>query len=50
MNDTSEAAMEEGVRNSECFIAIVTGPCVNPDHPKDKPEDNAYFRRTKFNQ
>ena len=45
MADTSEPAMKEGVQNSESFIAIVTGPCVNPDRPDDKPEDNAYFRR-----
>ena len=45
MTDTSTAAMEEGVKNSTCFIAIVTGPCVNPDCPTDKPADNAYFSR-----
>ena len=45
MADTSKPAMKEGVQNSESFVAIVTGPCVNPDHPNDKPEDNAYFRR-----
>ena len=45
MNDTSTAAMEEGVKNCACFIAIVTGPCINSDHSTDKPEDNAYFSR-----
>ena len=45
MADTSEPAMKEGVQNSESFVAIVTGPCVNPDRPNDDPENNAYFRR-----
>ena len=45
MENTSTPAMEEGVKMAACFIAIVTGPCVNNDSPNDNPEDNAYFRR-----
>lgn len=29
MADTSTPAMEEGVKNSSCFLAIVTGPSVS---------------------
>ena len=36
--------MEEGVKNSSCCVAVVTGPCANDDF-SDKPEDNAYFNR-----
>ena len=45
MADRSEAAMEHGVRASRCFLAIVTGACVNADRPDDDPAGNAYFRR-----
>lgn len=45
MNDRSTAAMEEGVKNSKYFVAVVTGPCVNNDAPNDDPKGNAYFRR-----
>ena len=45
MDDRSEQAREEGVKNSSCCVAVVTGPCVNPDRPNDKKEDNAYFNR-----
>ena len=45
MGDMSTAAMEEGVVGSRFFLAIVTGPCVNPDCPDDTPETNAYFAR-----
>jgi hypothetical protein len=45
MDDKSEDAMEHGVRNSHTFLAIVTGPCVNPDKPEDDPSSNAYFSR-----
>ena len=45
MGDKSEAAMEEGVKNSRAFIAVVTGPCVNIDAPDDPAEMNAYFKR-----
>ena len=45
MDDPSTQAMEEGVKNSSCCVAVVTGPCVNPDFPHDKPEKNAYFKR-----
>ena len=45
MTDRSTAAMEEGVKNSKYFVAVITGPCVNNDRPQDDPEGNAYFRR-----
>ena len=45
MADMNEAAMERGVRNAKCVLAVITGPCVNPDQPDGKPEDNAYFGR-----
>ena len=45
MSDRSTRAMEEGVKNSRRFVAVVTGPCVNSDRPADPPESNAYFRR-----
>ena len=45
MNDTSLAAMEEGVCNAGYFDAIVTGPCINIDKPNDNPDDNSYFKR-----
>ena len=32
-------------KKSSCCVAVITGPCVNPDRPDDKPEDNAYFKR-----
>ena len=44
MDDVSPQAMEEGVKNSSCCVAVVTGPCVNPGFD-DQPEDNAYFKR-----
>ena len=37
--------MEEGVKGSRAFIAVVTGPCVNPDAPDEEPIANAYFKR-----
>jgi hypothetical protein len=45
MGDPSEDAMEEGVKNSKYFVAVITGPCVNNDRPDDDPIGNAYFRR-----
>eukprot|EP01045_Picozoa_sp_COSAG04_P004986 COSAG04_NODE_224_length_19624_cov_47.932855_21_plen_723_part_01 len=39
MAKRDEAAMEEGVTNSDCVIAIVTGP------QEGKAEDTAYFKR-----
>ena len=45
MADMNEAAMERGVRNAKCVLAVITGPCVNPDQPDGKPEGNAYFGR-----
>ena len=45
MSDRSTAAMEEGVKNSKYFVAVVSGPCINNDQPNDPPEGNSYFRR-----
>ena len=45
MEDRSVAAMEEGVKNSDAFIAVVTGACVSNDSPGDDPVSNAYFKR-----
>jgi hypothetical protein len=45
MRDCSTAAMEEGVKHSKLFIALVTGPVVNKDRPDDDPKDNAYLKR-----
>lgn len=52
MTDRSEAAMKEGVKNSRCVIAIITGPhCdqnVIREHRasfSDYAENNSYFRR-----
>eukprot|EP01046_Picozoa_sp_COSAG06_P014100 COSAG06_NODE_864_length_11873_cov_16.077374_2_plen_842_part_00 len=39
MGARDEAAMEEGVKNSQCVIAIVSGP------QPGQPADTAYFRR-----
>lgn len=45
MADKSEAAMRHGVENSRAVIAVITGPCHNPDRPDDDVTDNAYFKR-----
>ena len=47
MNDMSSAAMEVGVQNSKCFLAVVTGPAVDTrkDREGGPPERNAYFSR-----
>ena len=49
MQDKSPAAMEAGVKNSKCVIAIITGPCINIREPaKNSTQDqldNAYFSR-----
>ena len=45
MENPDEAAMEEGVKYSTSFIAVITGPCVNNDKPDDDQDGNAYFRR-----
>lgn len=45
MADRSSAAMKKGVENAQCVIAIITGPCDNPDCPDDLPASNAYFAR-----
>ena len=43
MDDKCEAAIKEGVQNSDLFVAIITGPCMN-DRPQDDPTNNAYFK------
>ena len=45
MPQRSEAAMREGVVNSVCVVAIITGASVNSDTPDAPAESNAYFRR-----
>ena len=45
MQDKSEAAMEEGVKNSKVVIAVITGPCTNEDDPDGDPIANSYFKR-----
>eukprot|EP00037_Helgoeca_nana_P029320 m.349366 g.349366 ORF g.349366 m.349366 type:complete len:359 (+) comp27950_c0_seq9:219-1295(+) len=45
MPDHSSSAMKGGVQSSTCLIAVITGPCSNPDFPDDPPELNAYFAR-----
>ena len=49
MQDKCPAAMEAGVKNSKCVIAIITGPCINIREPeKNSTQDqleNAYFSR-----
>ena len=47
MNKMSMAAMEEGVKNSSCVVAIITDSCVTSedDPKKGGPEQNAYFNR-----
>ena len=46
MGDMDELAMQEGVEHSDAMIAVVTGPCINNDSPRDEdPMENAYFKR-----
>eukprot|EP00036_Acanthoecidae_sp_10tr_P018490 CAMPEP_0206307110 /NCGR_PEP_ID=MMETSP0106_2-20121207/11156_1 /ASSEMBLY_ACC=CAM_ASM_000206 /TAXON_ID=81532 /ORGANISM="Acanthoeca-like sp., Strain 10tr" /LENGTH=368 /DNA_ID=CAMNT_0053738071 /DNA_START=715 /DNA_END=1819 /DNA_ORIENTATION=+ len=45
MENRSMTAMKEGVVNSSCVIAVITGPCHNPDDPDALPGTNAYFSR-----
>ena len=45
MPDPSAAAMHHGVENSIVALALVNGPCINPDRPDDDPASNALFRR-----
>lgn len=45
-DDKSEKGMEEGVRGSMVFLAMITGHIINPDRPDDDPVINAYFSRT----
>ena len=45
MHDQSLLAIKEGVLNSKNIIAILTGPCINPERPSDPPEADAYVRR-----
>jgi len=46
MPKRSEAAMREGVENSKCVIACITGPCVDPEKPEVPEIENAYFGRS----
>ena len=49
MGKLNTAAMEEGVRNSKCVIAVVTGAYTRPQGlaaEGEQPVDNAYFKRT----
>ena len=49
MGKVNTAAMEEGVRNSKCVIAVVTGAYTRPQGlaaEGEQPVDNAYFKRT----
>jgi parallel beta-helix repeat protein len=45
MTQRSAAAMQEGVRNSKCVIAIITGACVDNNNRNTKEIENAYFSR-----
>ena len=45
MDDCSCPAMQEGATKSTVVLAIITGPCENPDKPEDPREDNAYYSR-----
>ena len=47
MDNMSMAAMEEGVKNSKCVVAIITDSCATSadDPKKGGPEQNAYFNR-----
>eukprot|EP00036_Acanthoecidae_sp_10tr_P014439 CAMPEP_0206287598 /NCGR_PEP_ID=MMETSP0106_2-20121207/1189_1 /ASSEMBLY_ACC=CAM_ASM_000206 /TAXON_ID=81532 /ORGANISM="Acanthoeca-like sp., Strain 10tr" /LENGTH=344 /DNA_ID=CAMNT_0053718137 /DNA_START=211 /DNA_END=1246 /DNA_ORIENTATION=- len=45
MDSRSLEAMRQGVEESACVIAVITGPCTNPDVPDDLPSTNAYFSR-----
>ena len=50
MDKKSEAAMHEGVMNCRLFIAIVTGPCRDEEHPTCTNEENSYFQRPYCNK
>ena len=49
VSNQSIAAMEEGVRNSKCVVAVITGPCIDLDNPDkastEEQAENAYFNR-----
>ena len=45
MDLKSADAMRDGVTNSTCCLAIITGSCLNPDRPEDDETANAYFNR-----
>ena len=45
MPQRSAAAMQEGVRNSKCVIAIITGACVDNNNKNTREIENAYFSR-----
>lgn len=48
MKQRSEAAMKEGVQNSSCVIAIITGPVMDGTKKLEDqdPTENAYFKRS----
>eukprot|EP01045_Picozoa_sp_COSAG04_P012832 COSAG04_NODE_880_length_9669_cov_3.805747_3_plen_2321_part_00 len=45
MAKRDEAAMEEGVKNSRCVVAIISGAWADPQNSDVNPQDNAYFKR-----
>ena len=45
MLDKSTTAVKNAIIKSNCVIAIITGPCENPEWPDDSRESNAYFNR-----
>jgi hypothetical protein len=45
MNNKGEAAMREGVMNCKVFIPIISGPCLDDEHPSCTEKENAYFGR-----
>ena len=45
MGKKSKDAMEEGVKNCDLFIPIISGPGPDDKHPKCPEEKNAYFAR-----
>ena len=45
MDVKSTLAMQEGVENSECVIAIITGACIDTKRPNTPKKENAYFQR-----
>eukprot|EP00746_Dinoflagellata_sp_MGD_P036404 gnl/MRDRNA2_/MRDRNA2_187311_c0_seq1.p1 gnl/MRDRNA2_/MRDRNA2_187311_c0~~gnl/MRDRNA2_/MRDRNA2_187311_c0_seq1.p1 ORF type:complete len:682 (-),score=116.88 gnl/MRDRNA2_/MRDRNA2_187311_c0_seq1:92-2083(-) len=46
MKQRSMAAMQEGIRNCRCVIAIITGAAIDLEKPSADPAENAYFARS----